>query len=271
MGNNFSCNEFYCQSIESKPEWFSENNYLFFYKNNFNQKNISNFSYSQNNNNNTSNNNSKEISNNILTKSEDKPFKIDKGIITLFFNHDFHLLIHKKLDIDSSVNKFLIPFNFSLNFPHDLHFFIILSDFIIDQNNYHLFQNISNSKDFDYNIFIQNDQKIFILNIFFHNFNIIMDIPFSNKQYKGKIKNKKKYHLSLSFENDFHNPHQFISNISFESNKKNILKDSFPSLQSSSENNNNNNNNNNNLFLTFLLINNNLSNNKNTFFSFFLD
>ncbi len=252
MGNNISCNEFYCQSIENKPEWFSENNYSFFLNNN------NNF----------------------------KPYKIDKGIISLIFEKDFHLFISKQLSSDSLLQNFSIPFNFFLNFPLDLSMYIILSNFPINHNNSLSLINIlqqnhkeNNSSLNQINQINQINQNVFFIKLTFNQFNIELSVnipSYFNKTYYGKIKNKKKYLLSLNFYDLFNNNNNNDNSINlnklsllFESNHKKILEDNL-SLDSFDKNNNNN------LifdkiFLTFLFINKNSNNNKNSSFSFFLD
>ncbi len=245
MGNNLSCNEFYCQSIDNKPEWFSENNYSFFFYNNNNLK-------------------------------IQKPYKIDKGIVSLSFENDFHLFISKKLSSNSLLHKFIIPFNFFLNFPLDLSMYIILTDFHINLSNTHSIINIlqSNNKE----NYINNNNNLFFIKLTFNQFNIDLSLSYPiNKNYSGKIKNKKKYSLSLDFndliinnnkDNDNDNSQDNNSiilnkfSILFESNKKNILENNFIFDSSIKFNQ---------IFLNFLFINKNSHNNKNSSFSFFLD
>ncbi len=188
MGNNFSCNEFYCQNIEYKPEWFSENNYSFLFNN-------------QNNNVNNNNNN------NI------KPYKIDKGIITLNFNNSFQLLISKKIDLENNnINEFILPINFSINLPLELSFFIIFSEFEL-KNDF-----INNNLNLNY---FQNNNNIFYIKINYQNNNILININNSNKKYKGKIKNNKKYKLNINYLNNNN------LNLSFNSSSKKIFNDYF--------------------------------------------
>lgn len=256
MGNNLSCSEFYCQSIDSKPEWFSENNYLFFFKNNI----ISNQPFSSFIKNNSSENNSNLV----------KPYKIDKGKIYLIFNNDFELIITKKLDIDLSIPQFSIPFNFSLNFPLNLSLFFVFTDFLVDFNNIHYIKNLiyNNQDSQQSNISNQSEQleklskeNIFFIQISFSHFNLSIDIPQLSKKYFGKIKNKKNYFLSLTYQKIMN--HSILSEsfkLNFESNNKSILNSSFDVYLNFKQ-----------TYLSFFISSNNSHNNQFSSFSFFLD
>lgn len=87
MGN-LSCQNYYCQDISFKPEWFSENSW-----------NIE-FKYTNVNND----------SNEIIKV----PYYINKGILKIKEAKEFKLIISKKLLIDFYVSKYItIPFNFN--------------------------------------------------------------------------------------------------------------------------------------------------------------
>ena len=97
MGNNFVCENYYCQDIILKPEWFSENSWNITY-NYFNEK----FDF--------------------------KPYIIDKGMIKLKGTPKFNLLISKKLNINlQNVENFIIPIHFNFYIEKYLSMIIILS------------------------------------------------------------------------------------------------------------------------------------------------
>ena len=105
MGNNFVCENYYCQDIILKPEWFSENSWNITY-NYFNE----NFEF--------------------------KPYIIDKGMIKLKGTPKFNLLISKKLNINlQNVDNFIIPIHFNFYIENYLSMIIILSDDELNLNN----------------------------------------------------------------------------------------------------------------------------------------
>ena len=134
MGNNFSCDNYYCQDIILKPEWFSENSWNITY-NYFDE----NFDF--------------------------KPYTIEKGLIKLKGTPKFNLLLSKKLNIDlNDFEKFIIPIHFNFFLENEMSIYIILSNSelnlkdiskINDDNNlfyFHIFLNkkkISIQRSFD--------------------------------------------------------------------------------------------------------------------------
>jgi hypothetical protein len=105
MGNNFVCENYYCQDIILKPEWFSENSWNITY-NYFNEK----FDF--------------------------KPYIIDKGMIKLKGTPKFNLLISKKLNINlQNVENFIIPIHFNFYIENYLSMIIILSNNELNINN----------------------------------------------------------------------------------------------------------------------------------------
>jgi hypothetical protein len=98
MGNNFVCENYYCQDIILKPEWFSENSW--------------------------------NITYNYFDEIFDfKPYIIDKGMIKLKGTPKFNLLISKKLNINlKNVENFVIPIHFNFYIDNYLSMFIILSN-----------------------------------------------------------------------------------------------------------------------------------------------
>jgi hypothetical protein len=92
MGN-IMCENYYCQSVSFKPEWFSEASW--------------------------------KIEYNI----EKKPYIIDKGIIKINNTEKFNLLLSKKLLIDFNENKNIsIPINFKYYIPNIINIYIIFSN-----------------------------------------------------------------------------------------------------------------------------------------------
>lgn len=97
MGN-FVCDNYYCQSVSFKPEWFSESTW------------------------------------NITYDSEKKPYIIDKGVLKMNDIKKFKLLLSKKLLIDfNEIRNISIPINFKyvLNRDNDIDIFIIFSNKIL--------------------------------------------------------------------------------------------------------------------------------------------
>jgi hypothetical protein len=87
MGN-IICDNYYCQSVSFKPEWFSESSWNIDYKYDLNEKDDIN----------------------------KKPYHIDKGIIKINNVSSFDLLLSKKLLIDfDEIKNISIPINFKYN------------------------------------------------------------------------------------------------------------------------------------------------------------
>ena len=108
MGNinykNIICDNYYCQSVSFKPEWFSESSWTIDYKYNIvdSRKNISN--------DNTKNVIIKDIQiddENINSNNLQKPYFIDKGILKINNVPSFDLLLSKKLLIDFNEIKYI--------------------------------------------------------------------------------------------------------------------------------------------------------------------
>jgi len=106
MGNQFACNNYYCNDIDLKPEWFSENSWNIYYN------------YFEND------------------KINYKPYEIDKGIIKISSLPKFNLAMTKKLNINlDDVEKFNIPIHLKQNLETDLSLIIILTSYDIDNIN----------------------------------------------------------------------------------------------------------------------------------------
>ena len=129
MGNNFSCDNYYCQDIILKPEWFSENSWNITY-NYFDEK----FDF--------------------------KPYTIEKGLIRLKGTPKFNLLLSKKLNIDlNDFEKFIIPIHFNFFLENDMSIYIILSNSELNLKN---ISKINNNDDLFYFHISLNKKKISI-------------------------------------------------------------------------------------------------------------
>jgi len=101
--NNFICDNYYCNSVSLKPEWFSESSW------------------------------------NITFDTNEKPYFIDKGTLIIKSNisllniQKFKLLLSKKLLIENLKN-ISIPINFSYNLE-EIDIFIIFSNKILTLDN----------------------------------------------------------------------------------------------------------------------------------------
>ena len=129
MGNNFSCDNYYCQDIILKPEWFSENSW--------------------------------NITYNYFDEIFDfKPYTIEKGLIRLKGTPKFNLLLSKKLNINlNDFEKFIIPIHFNFFLENDMSIYIILSN---NETNLNNIKNIENSDDLFYFHIFLNKKKISI-------------------------------------------------------------------------------------------------------------
>ena len=97
--NNFICDNYYCQSVSFKPEWFSESSWNIQHKyyNNINDSN--------------------------------KPYIIDKGILKIKNTPSFELLLSKKLLINfNEVKNISVPINFKYNLENEVNLSIIFSN-----------------------------------------------------------------------------------------------------------------------------------------------
>ena len=129
MGNNFACENYYCQDIILKPEWFSENSWNITYDY-FDE----NFDF--------------------------KPYTIEKGLIKLKGTPKFNLMLSKKLNIDlNDFEKFMIPIHFNFYLENELSIYIILSNNEIVLNNISEINNNDNLFYFHINL---NKKKISI-------------------------------------------------------------------------------------------------------------
>ena len=118
MGNNFVCENYYCESISLKPEWFSENSW-----------NIT-YDYWDNKNDNF------------------KPYNIEKGIIKISNTPAFRLVISKKLHIDLNyLESIKIPIRFKCNLNNDLYILAIISNQIYNLDRINTIHEIKSNSD----------------------------------------------------------------------------------------------------------------------------
>jgi len=142
MGNvnyqNLMCENYYCQSVSFKPEWFSEISWAIDYK----------------------------INNKTLEKCEEpdletsgiKPYIINKGILIIKNTPKFDLILSKKLllDFNEQVN-FSIPINFKCFLKNSLNIYIIFSETNLDLKNINQSLFYKHLKIVKKNIFIKNE------------------------------------------------------------------------------------------------------------------
>ncbi len=106
MGQQISCNSFYCQSIDYKPDWFSSSHYSF---------------------------------SSLQTK-----YTIERGIIQILPSPFINLQISKNIDLEN-IEEFLIPLHFKILYPSPFHLSISLHSFHIlfkiDLHKIQIFQN----------------------------------------------------------------------------------------------------------------------------------
>ena len=108
MGN-IMCENYYCQSVSFKPEWFSESSWKIEYN------------------------------------TQKKPYIIDKGIIKIKNTEKFNLLLSKKLMIDfNEVKNISVPINFKYCVSSYFDLYIIFSNkelILSDMNNLNIEKN----------------------------------------------------------------------------------------------------------------------------------
>jgi len=170
MGN-LSCQNYYCQDISFKPEWFSENSWNIEYK------------YS----------NLHNDSNEIIQL----PYYINKGILKINEAKEFRLIISKKLLINFYVSKYItIPFNFNYNILSNstnstkINIYLIFSTDNISIN----YNPINNA--------IKNDlPKLFFINIILEKNKMLLKNSFSENTIKKKIKPDTINNITFDLEN----------------------------------------------------------------------
>lgn len=164
MGNvnyqNLMCENYYCQSVSFKPEWFSETSWTIDYK--INNESLSDLGeitrslITQTNVYNSSKISYEEEA--ITVAAEIKPYTINKGILIIKNTPKFDLILSKKLllDFNEQVN-FSIPINFKYHLKNPLNIYIIFSETNLDLKNINQSLFYKHLKIFKKNIFIKNE------------------------------------------------------------------------------------------------------------------
>ncbi len=166
------CDNYYCQSVSFKPEWFSESSWIIY------------FNY-------TKKNENKINDNFIIDDNEKKPYVIEKGIIKIINVPAFDLLLSKKLLVDFNEVKYIsVPINFRYNIQNDNEYNI----YIIFSNKLLLLNSINNLND------ISNDY--FFINLKLYKNNCIIYRSFHDKIINKKIQSKKINTFSIDLENN---------------------------------------------------------------------
>ena len=123
MGNinykDLTCDNYYCQSVSFKPEWFSESAWVIEYEKN---------------------------------EKNEKPYIIDKGILKIrsieiekIDNSNFELLLSKKLLINfNDIRNITIPINFRYKLDNEVDILIIFSNSLLSLKNIKDLNSLSN-------------------------------------------------------------------------------------------------------------------------------
>ena len=100
--NNLICDNYYCQSVSFKPEWFSESSWNIEYK--YQNEDLNN------------------------EEPKRKPYSIDKGILKIKNTPKFELLLSKKLLLDfNEIKNISIPINFKYELENEVNISLIFS------------------------------------------------------------------------------------------------------------------------------------------------
>ena len=186
--NNLMCENYYCQSVSYKPEWFSENSWSIDYK--------------------LIHDNNNEIIPSLIAHdssilpsekpllqsaeiklNEDKPYKLNKGLLKISNTLDFDLILSKQLLINSNEMKyFLIPINFKYFILNNIELYILFSNNLLKLNNI--------------NLELKSDNIFFIkLSLYKKKINISRSSDNNISEYK--IKTKKNNLFNILIENNF--------------------------------------------------------------------
>jgi len=163
--NNFICDNYYCQSVSFKPEWFSETTWT------------------------------------IKYISDKKPYIIDKGILKIIESMPSQIMLSKKLLIDfNEIRNISIPIIFKYNLlkidNNNIDIFIIFSNEILnidDMNNLNKFKD--NNED--------NINTLFYIHLNLLRNIVYINHSFDTKIIKKKIKSKKANIYDINLENNF--------------------------------------------------------------------
>jgi hypothetical protein len=204
MGNNFVCENYYCQSVAFKPEWLSETAW--------------NITY----------NYDKEI----------KPYIIDKGVLKINNVNKFDILLSKKLLIDlNEINTISIPINYKYKLlnNNDIDLFIIFSDKLLSldilNNSFGSINlNLTKNKLYIYRTFNNDSKKINIKSNKINTIDINIENNFELLLITEKIINSYKKNLFESkYLNAFNKKNSFYLSL-YIKNKKGLDKNEFIEL-----------------------------------------
>ena len=221
--NNFMCENYYCQSVSYKPEWFSENSW--------------NIEYKLKNNNTHLDKNSiesiesieiyekmiqcenplkLETKNEKITYNINKPFTLNKGLLkisnTAIKEHiipsDFDLILSKQLLINiNEVKKFFIPLNIKYYLINQINIYIIFSTNLLTLKNLDLQSNLDN---------------IFFIKLLLSKKNIMISRSINNNSRIHKIKTTQNniFNISIQYNTDY----LLINEELIRNNSKNKIK-----------------------------------------------
>jgi len=204
MGNNFVCENYYCQSVSFKPEWLSETAW--------------NITYNYDN--------------------ESKPYIIDKGVLKINNVNKFDILLSKKLLIDlNEINTISIPINFKYKLlnNNDIDLFIIFSDKLLSldilNNSFGSINlNLIKNKIYIYRTFNNDSKKINIKSNKINTIDINIENNFELLLITEKIINSYKKNLfENKYLNAFNKKNSFYLSL-YIKNKKGLDKNEFIEL-----------------------------------------
>ena len=196
--NNFICENYYCQSVSFKPEWFSETTWTINY---------------------------------VCNK---KPYIIDKGILKIVESTPSQIMLSKKLLINfNEIRNISIPIIFKYNLlksdSNNIDIFIIFSNKILNIDD---MNNLNKQKDDNENA--QSSSALFYIHLNLLRNIVYINHSFDTKIVKKKIKSKKANIYDITLENNFEmllltekisklNEEKYIINYSFTEDKEYYL------------------------------------------------
>jgi hypothetical protein len=199
--NNFICENYYCQSVSFKPEWFSETTWTINY---------------------------------VCNK---KPYIIDKGILKIVEATPSQIMLSKKLLINfNEIRNISIPIIFKYNLlkldSNNIDIFILFSNRILNIDDMNNLNNLNKQKD-------DNEDSLLPSSLFYIHLNLLKNIVYINHSFdtkivKKKIKSKKANIYDITLENNFEmllltekisksNEEKYIINYSFTEDKEYYL------------------------------------------------
>ena len=199
--NNFICENYYCQSVSFKPEWFSETTWTINYS------------------------------------SNKKPYVIDKGILKIIEETPSQIMLSKKLLINfNEIRNISIPIIFKYNLlkldSNNIDIFIIFSDKILnidDMNNLNKKKNDTEDKED-----VEYSPSLFYIHLNLLRNVVYINHSFDTKIVKKKIKSKKANIYDIMLENNYEmllltekisksNEEKYIINYSFKEDNEYYL------------------------------------------------